>query len=90
MTMWVQNQLLYNEIHDLKTEVDRLKKKCDMQANILRRLDPERFPNTLFISGIGGKKDDNNMPEKIFVCPAYGTDFSYVYVRTEKTIGPEW
>jgi hypothetical protein len=30
------------------------------------------------------------MPEKIMVVPAYGVDFTYIYTREEKTIGPEW
>ena len=70
--------------------IARLKEKCDMQAMILRRLTPENHPDTLFISGIAGERDMNNMPEKLLVVPAYGCDFAYVYQRTEKTTGPEW
>ena len=77
-------------IADKEQEIERLKDKCDKQAMILRRLTPEQHPDTLFITGIGGDKDQNNMPEKLFVCPAYGCDFSYIYQRTEKTFGPEW
>jgi hypothetical protein len=57
---------------------------------ILRRLTPEQYPNTFFISGVLGDKDQNNMPEKLLVVPAYGVDFSYVYEYTGKTTGPEW
>jgi len=71
-------------------EIERLTKKCDMQAMILRRLTPENHPDTLFIHGTLGKKDDNGMPEKLMVVPAYGCDFSYIYQRTDKTTGPEW
>ena len=74
----------------LRQEVERLTKKCDSQAMILRRLTPEKFPDTLFISGILGEKDQNNMPEKLLVVPAYGVDFSYIYEYTGKTTGPEW
>lgn len=72
-----------------KDEIDRLKKKCDLQANILRRLFPENHPDTIFISGIIGPLDDNGMPTKILVCPAYGVDFSYVYAKENKVIGNE-
>lgn len=89
MTMWAQNQLLYSENEDLKKEVERLKEKCDMQANILRKLS-DKYPDTMFIHGTIGAKDNNGMPEMLLVVPAYGVDFSYVYVRTDKTIGPEW
>jgi hypothetical protein len=71
-------------------EIERLRKKCDKQAMILRRLTPEQHPDTIFISGIAGDRDMNNMPEKLLVCPAYGCDFSYIYERIEKTTGPEW
>lgn len=81
---------LKQTISDKEKEIERLKEKCDKQAMILRRLTPEQHPDTLFITGIGGEKDMNNMPEKLFVCPSYGADFSYVYERTDKTFGPEW
>jgi hypothetical protein len=71
-------------------EIERLTKKCDMQAMILRRLTPENHPDTLFIHGTLGDKDHNNMPEKLQVVPAFGVDFSYIYERTKKTTGPEW
>lgn len=77
-------------IEELEAEIERLTKKCDTQANILRRLTPDKFPDTLFISGVLGERDGNNMPQKLLVVPAYGVDFSYIYERTEKTTGPEW
>jgi hypothetical protein len=69
---------------------ERLKNKCDRQAMILRRLTPENHPDTLFISGVLGDKDQNNMPKKLLVVPAYGVDFAYIYERTDKTTGTEW
>jgi hypothetical protein len=77
-------------VERLQEEIERLKEKCDKQAMILRRLNPEEFPDTLFISGVAGEKDQNNMPKMILVCPAYGLDFSYVYEYTGKTTGTEW
>jgi len=71
-------------------EIERLKEICNNQAMILRRLTPDKFPDTYFIHSGLGEKDKNGMPEKLLVCPAYGLDFSYVYERTEKTTGPEW
>jgi len=74
-------------IADKEAEIERLKEKCDKQAMILRRLFPEKYPDTLFISGVLGNKDHNNMPERLLVCPAYGVDFSYAYEYTGKTMG---
>lgn len=79
-----------DDIQFIISENERLRKKCDMQATILRRLTPESHPDTLFISGVLGARDMNNMPEKLLVVPAYGVDFAYIYERTNKTTGPEW
>jgi hypothetical protein len=77
-------------VDDLRAEVERLTKKADLQADMLRRLDAERFPGTYFIHSDMGETDHNGMPEKLLVVPAYGVDFSYVYQYTGKTTGPEW
>lgn len=75
---------------ELLNEIERLKKKCDMQAMILRRLTPEHNPDTLFIHGELGDRDNNGMPAKLLIVPSYGCDFAYIYERTDKTTGPEW
>ncbi len=49
----------------------------------------EKLGDIYFICGELGQKDDNNMPKKILVCPAYGVDFSYVYEYNGVTTGPE-
>jgi hypothetical protein len=77
-------------VDNLRTENERLTKKADLQAKMLRRLDAERFPGTYFIHSGMGETDQNGMPEKLLVVPAYGVDFSYVYQYTGKTTGPEW
>jgi len=71
-------------------EIERLRKKCDLQTMMLRRLDAEKFPGTYFIHSGLGETDQNGMPDKLLVVPAYGVDFSYVYQNTGKTTGPEW
>lgn len=50
----------------------------------------EKLGDIYFICGEGGEKDKNNLPERIHVCPAYGVDWFQIYVRTDKTFGPEW
>jgi hypothetical protein len=77
-------------VDDLRTENLRLTKKADLQADMLRRLDAERFPGTYFIHSGMGETDTNGMPEKLLVVPAYGVDFSYIYQYTGKTTGQEW
>jgi hypothetical protein len=43
-----------------------------------------------FISGEAGVKDDNGLPERLHICPAYGADWIMTYTRTDKTSGPEY
>lgn len=81
---------LENRNVELQAEIERLKEKCDKQAMILRRLSPDRFPDTYFIHSGLGEKDENGMPKKLLVCPAYGVDFTYVYEYNNKMTGPEW
>lgn len=50
----------------------------------------DKVGNTYFICGESGAKDNCNMPDKIWVCPAYGLDFFYVYEYTGLTHGTEW
>ena len=75
---------------EMEREIERLQDRCNTQAMILRRLMPDKFPNTYFIHGELGEKDQNGMPDKIMVVPAYGVDFTYIYTREEKTVGLEW
>lgn len=77
-------------VESLRAEVERLKAKCNMQANILRSLTPERFPGVLFIIGHLGTKDKNGLPDRLLVCPAYGLDWAEAYVREGVTWGPQW
>lgn len=57
------------------------------QQKIIHRVYAERFPDTWFVCGEHGEKDQNNLPKYIEVCPAYGVDWSHVYERTDRTIG---
>ena len=81
---------VYDALGDAVKEIERLREKCTKQAMILRRLTPENFPDTYFICGEAGEKDQNGLPAKIMVVPAYGVDWSMVYERTDKSFGPEW
>lgn len=62
----------------------------DAAMRIVKSTYPDKFPDAYFISGESGEKDQNNLPERIFVSPAYGVDWFQIYQRTDKTHGPEW
>lgn len=62
-----------------------LKKLRKINALIKHQVLAERVGDIYFICGEAGEKDDNNLPERIFICPAYGCDWFQVYDRTEIT-----
>lgn len=39
----------------------------------------------MFISGVAGKLDGNGLPEGVFICPAYGADWSSYYKRVPES-----
>ncbi len=59
----------------------------EKQQLIIRRIYAEQLPDTWFVCGELGEKDQNNLPKYIEVCPAYGADWSQIYERTNRTIG---
>jgi hypothetical protein len=73
-------------LEDAAAEIARLKEKCDKQAMVIRRMYVDQYPNTWFVTGELGEKDQNNLPKYIEVCPAYGVDWTQIYERTERTI----
>ena len=74
----------------LRQEVARLPDIVARMSRIYKHLNAEKHPGVYFIHGSLGTYDDNGMPERLMVVPAYGVDFSYIYQRTDKTTGPEW
>ena len=74
----------------LAEEIARLEKLVEIAGVIFRHnLTPDKGYN-YFICGEGGTKDDNGLPEKLFLSPAYGVDWFQVYKRTDVTAGSEW
>lgn len=66
-------------INDPLDETDR--KRFEALRWMFFHMMPEKSPDTYFICGEGGSKDDNRLPEYIFVCPAYGADYSAPYKK---------
>ena len=64
----------------------KLLEKVDMY---LKTSYPDKS-GSYFICGEGGVKDDNGLPERLHICPAYGADWMMLYTRTDKTHGPEY
>jgi hypothetical protein len=85
---WVESSAL-REIADYIRKLERSLELYERERIRFRHTHPE-MTGVYFISGEGGNKDTNLLPEYVWVCPAYGCDWSQRYVRTDKTSGPEW
>ena len=79
------------EVELYEGELKSLREKVVLYDKIfLHSFAADKKGNIYFICGEGGEKDKNNLPDKIFICPAYGVDWFQIYERTDKTFGPEW
>lgn len=86
----MDHQKVSDLLIECRDELKRLLIKSDRQALILQSLTPDKHPGILFIHGHLGNVDRNGLPDKLLVVPSYGVDWSQVYVKSEKTLGPEW
>ena len=75
---------------ELESYEGELKELRKIKSLIKHELLAEKMGNIYFICGEAGKKDQNNLPDAIHVCPAYGVDWFQVYKKTDQTWGPEW
>lgn len=80
----------YPEI--LKEAADELETMHEMlckQQVIIRRIYAEHLPDTWYVCGEMGEKDQNGLPQYIDVCPAYGVGWYQVYEKTDRSVSTE-
>lgn len=75
------------EVEAYEGELKKLRRLYEMVKHIDLA---EKLGDIYFICGEGGEKDDNNLPQQIHICPAYGVDWFQIYEKTDKSFGPEW
>jgi hypothetical protein len=75
---------------ELEAYEGELKKLREFHKLVRHTLLAEKFGDIYFICGEGGEKDQNNLPDKIHICPAYGCDWFQIYEKTKETFGPEY
>ena len=64
--------------------------RMELMSKFLRHnLLATKLEGVFFICGEAGERDRNGIPEHIHICPAYGSDVSYVFTRG-KSYAPEW
>jgi hypothetical protein len=65
----------------------RKKKRANERLSlIVKHIFTEKFPGMFFICGEAGERDSNGLPEKIFVCPAYGAGWSAMYTKDDRVV----
>lgn len=75
------------EVEAYEGELKKLRKLYEMVKHIDLA---EKLGDIYFICGEGGEKDQNNLPQQIHICPAYGVDWFQIYEKSDRTFGPEW
>jgi hypothetical protein len=78
------------ELKKLREDVETFRKGYEAAMRIVKTTYADKFPNTYFIHGDSGPIDENGLPEKIWIVPAYGVDWFQTYVKTDEVVGPEW
>lgn len=74
---------------ELIKELEELRLYKEKSQPFIRAILAEQVGFIPFICGMAGEKDENNMQETVFICPAYGSDVIYVY-RKESVSAPGW
>lgn len=77
------------DLLDAVNEIEELTVLLEKQQQIIRRVYADRFPNTWFVCGEMGEKDQNGLPQYIDVCPAYGVGWYQVYEKTDRSVSTE-
>ena len=72
-------------------ELKSLREKVALYDKIfLHSFASDKVGNVYFICGEGGEKDKIGLPERIYICPAYGVDWFQIYEKSQSAVGPEW
>lgn len=77
------------DLLDAINEIEELTKLLERQQVIIRRIYAEHLPDTWFVCGEMGEKDQNGLPQYIDVCPAYGVGWYQVYEKTDRSVSTE-
>lgn len=75
---------------ELEAYEGELRKLRKLEEIIKHEVLAEKLGDIYFIAGGVGKMDENGLPEKLMICPAYGVDWVQIYQKTDETFGTEW
>ena len=72
-------------------EIEKLQKALTLyerERERFRHNKPE-ITGAYFLTGGHGEKDDNQLPQYVRICPAYGCGWEQVYEKTDRTVSYE-
>ena len=78
-------------IEMLEAENEKLRKALDIYQRERERFKHNKpeLTGEYFLAGGYGEKDANMLPEFVRICPAYGSGWEQVYVKTDRTVSYE-
>ena len=66
---------------------DTEREQFEVLKKMFYHMMPEKSPDTYFICGEGGSRDEDTLPEYVFICPAYGVAWSMPYKKVSYETG---
>lgn len=92
---WSAIPVDYDELMKFAEEATDEIEKLQKALNLYER-ERERFRHNApeitgayFLTGGHGEKDDNQLPQYVRICPAYGCGWEQVYEKTDRTVSYE-
>lgn len=77
-----------HEVEAYEGELRKLREENAKFKKIFTHANAEKLEGVYFICGEGGDKDSMGLPEKIYVCPAFGLDGMAAYTKTSEYSAP--
>lgn len=78
-----------HEVESYEGELKSLRQENEKMRTMILHGVAERT-GVYFICGEAGSKDSLGLPEKILVCPAYGSDGFAIYTKSKEYGQPEY
>jgi len=76
-------------LRDACLDLAKAREKDIRITQILCKAFPEKSGH-FFICGEAGEKDNNGLPDTVFICPAMGVDWSVAYRKDRVYGAPGW
>jgi len=88
--LWTTDKELLDNtlVKEAADEIEKLRKALDVyerERERFRHAKPE-ITGEYFLTGGHGERDDNQLPQYVRICPAYGCAWEQVYEKTERTV----